>query len=167
MLRTAEITAELTGLENTRHQLYWRSRLEFTLDCFICERTGRTTVFERGAEQAQCSGSRSGFQSHRTAGRIAGFDTTTGRDRLAVRALVDFWWAPFTDTRDDRKAAAPTSHPWVRLHLAYHCPEAKESGTGSIQTNLVRPYHLRCKHCDGLLAVDRETPAVRLLDGQR
>lgn len=111
MLRTAEITAELTGLENTRHQLYWRSRLEFTLDCFICERTGRTTVFERGAEQAQCSGSRSGFQSHRTAGRIAGFDTTTGRDRLAVRALADFWWAPFTDTRDDRKAAAPAATP--------------------------------------------------------
>ncbi|MET8131396.1 hypothetical protein [Streptomyces sp. NPDC005251] len=162
MLRTAEITAELTGPEKS-HQLYWRSQLEFSLDCFICERTGRTTVFERGAEQALCSGSRSGFKRHHTAARIAGFDTTSGRERLAVRALVDFWWAPFSDTRDGRKAAAPTSHPWVRLHLAYHCPEAKESGTGSIQTNLVRPYRLTCKHCDRLLGVDTETPAVRLL----
>ncbi|MFI0962834.1 hypothetical protein ACH4S8_15740 [Streptomyces sp. NPDC021080] len=162
MLRTAEITAELTGLDD-RHQLYWRSRLEFSLDCFVCERTGRTTVFERGAEQALCSGSRSGFKSHRTAARIAGFDTTSGRERLAVRALVDFWWAPFTDTRDGRKAAAPTSHPWVRLHLAYHCPEAKESGTAGLQTNLVRPHRLTCKHCDQPLGVDREAPAVRLL----
>ncbi|MEU4169967.1 hypothetical protein AB0F46_24185 [Streptomyces sp. NPDC026665] len=163
MLRTAEITAELTGVEDTRHQLYWRSRLEFSLDCFVCERTGRTTVFERGAEQALCSGSRSGFQRHRTAGRIAGFDITSGRDRLAVRALVDFWWAPFTDSRDRRTAAAPTGHPWVRLLLAYHCPEANESGTGSIQTNQVRPHPLTCKHCDRRLGVDSETPAVRLL----
>lgn len=163
MLRTAEITAELTGLEDSRHRLYWRSLLEFTLDCFICERTGRTTVFERGAEQALCSGSRSGLQRHHTAGRIAAFDTTSGPERVAVRALVDFWWAPFTDTRDDRKAAAPTSHPWVRLHLAYHCPEADESGTASIQTNQVRPHHLTCKHCDRRLGVDGETPAVRLL----
>jgi hypothetical protein len=120
-------------------------------------------VFERGAEQALCSGSRSGFKSHRTAARIAGFDATNGRERLVLRALVDFWWAPFTDTRDGRKAAAPTSHPWVRLHLAYHCPEAKESGTDSVQTNLVRPYRLTCKHCDQVLGVDSETPAVRLL----
>jgi len=162
VLRTAEITAELTDREDS-HQLYWRSQLEFSLDCFICERTRRTTVFELGAERALCSGSRSGFKRHYTAARIAGFATTSGRDRLAARALLDFWWAPFTDTRDGNKAAAPTSHPWVRLHLGYYCKDATESGTDSIQTNLVRPRKLTCKHCDRLLGVDQETPVVRLL----
>lgn len=166
MLRTAEITAELTG-EGPRggdsHQLYWRATLEFALDCFICERTGRTTLFERGAERALCSGSRSGFKRHHTAARIAAFDTTNGRERLAVRALLDFWWAPFTDTRDGNKSAAPTSHPWVRLHLGYYCQDAKKSGTNSIQTNAVRPHELKCGHCEHVLAVDARTPEVRLL----
>jgi hypothetical protein len=62
MLRTAEITAGLTGAiaGDNFHSLHWSSRLEFCVDCFVCERTGRTQVYERGAE------------------------------RLALRALVDF-----------------------------------------------------------------------------
>ncbi|MGW2723930.1 hypothetical protein [Streptomyces sp. NPDC001492] len=165
MLRTAEITAELTGPlgGDDFHHLHWSSKLEFSVDCFICERTGRTTVYERGAERALCSGSRSGFRSHYTAGRIAAYDTTSGSERLALRALVDFWWAPFEDVRDSRRGMAPTSHPWVRLNLRYHCPKTKESGTTSIQTNLVRPYELRCAHCESLMATDAAAPAIRLL----
>ncbi|GAA5013941.1 hypothetical protein [Streptomyces siamensis] len=166
MLRTAEITAELSREEQRgedSHQLYWRGTLECSLDCFVCERVGRTTVFERGTERALCSGSRSGFARHYTAARLAAFDTTSGRDRMGVRAVVDFWWAPFTDTRDGHRSAAPTSHPWVRLHLGYHCPRAKESGTASVQTNLVRPHRLTCKHCDRELAADTRSPSVRLL----
>ncbi|WP_043678767.1 hypothetical protein [Streptomyces xylophagus] len=165
MLRTAEITTELTGAitGDNFHNLHWSSRLEFSVDCFICERTGRTQVYERGAERALCSGSR-GFQSHYTAGRITAYDTTTGTDRLALRALVDFWWAPFKDARDDKPAMAPTSHPWVRLHLGSYCPEAKETGKDSVQTNLVRPYELRCSHCEFVIATDVAAPAIRLLD---
>ncbi|MCD9873363.1 hypothetical protein [Streptomyces guryensis] len=165
MLRTAEITAELTGQlgGDDFHNLHWRSQFEFSVDCFICERTGRTTVYERGAERALCSGSRSGFRRHRTAGRIAAYDTTSGKERLVLRALVDFWWAPFEDAKDGRPAQAPTSHPWVRLHLGYCCPKTKESGTDSIQSNLVRPYELRCTHCESLMAADTTAPAIRLL----
>ncbi|MFE9601232.1 hypothetical protein [Streptomyces hokutonensis] len=166
MLRTAEITAELTGpfAGDNGHHLHWSSQLEFTVDCFVCERTGRTQVFECGAEQALCSGSRSGLQRHRTAGRIAAYDTTSGPERLALRALVDFWWAPFEDTRNSRPAMAPTSHPWVRLHLRSYCPEAKEAATYSIQTNQGRPRELRCPHCDSGAATDAATPAIRLLN---
>jgi hypothetical protein len=166
VLRTAEITAELTGLPprgEDSHQLYWRSKLEFTLDCFVCERIGRTTVFERGAERALCSGSRSGFSRHYAAARLAAFDTTQGAERLAARVLIDFWWAPFQDSRDGHRAMAPTSHPWVRLHLGYYCQDRKESGTDSTQTNAVRPHEMSCRHCDRVLATSTETPAVRLL----
>lgn len=165
MLRTAEITTELTGSldGDDSHQLHWDSKLEFSVDCFICERTGRTTVYERGAERALCSGSRSGMRSHYTAGRIAAYDTTSGAERLALRALVDFWWAPFEDRRDNRRGMAPTSHPWVRLNLRYHCPKTKKSGTDSTQTNLVRPRELRCAHCASPMATDAAAPAIRLL----
>ncbi|MHC3474218.1 hypothetical protein ACYF6T_36730 [Streptomyces sp. 7R007] len=164
MLRTAEITAELTGRldGDDFHNLHWRSKVEFTVDCFICERTDRTTIFERGAERALCSGS-SGFKSHYTAGRIAAYDTTTGSGRLALRALVDFWWAPFEDAKDGKRGLAPTSHPWVRLHLGYYCPRTKESGADFLQTNVVRPYALRCAHCESVLATDTTASAIRLL----
>jgi hypothetical protein len=73
MLRTAELTGAMAG--DNFHDLHWSSRLEFCVDCFVCERTGRTKVYERGAE------------------------------RLALRALVGFWWAPFKDARDDKPVA--------------------------------------------------------------
>ena len=81
----AELTARLGGGEGFHH-VHWRSKLELALDCFICERTARTTVFELGAERALCSGSTSsGFPSHCTAARIAAFDVTSGDDRLALQ----------------------------------------------------------------------------------
>lgn len=165
MLRTAEITTALTGRlgGDNSHNLHWDSRLEFCVDCFVCERVGRTQVYECGAERAVCSGSQ-GFESHYTAGRIVAYDTTTGADRLALRALVDFWWAPFKDARDNKSAMAPTSHPWVRLHLGSYCPHAKEGAKHSVQSNLVRPYELRCRHCEFVIATDVSAPAVRLLN---
>ncbi|MFF4801277.1 hypothetical protein ACFY1U_23265 [Streptomyces sp. NPDC001351] len=51
----------------------------------------------------------------------------------------------------------------MRLNLRYHCPRTEESGTHSIQTNLVRPYELRCAHCESLMATDAAAPAIRLL----
>lgn len=58
---------------------------------------------------------------------------------------------------------APTSHPWVRPHLGTHCPWAKEAGKDSIQANLVRPYELRCPHCEFVIATDVAASAIRLL----
>ncbi|MGW0709469.1 hypothetical protein ACWD4G_26530 [Streptomyces sp. NPDC002643] len=164
MLRTAEITAELTRPADTEdgHQLHWRSTLEFSLDCFVCERMSRTTLFAQGAEKASCSGTRSGLGRHHIAARIAAFDTTSAKERLTVRALVDFWWAPFED-RDGRQASAPTRHPWVRLHLGYRCPHSHESEENNTQSNLVRPWNLKCAHCGQHLATDTETPRIRLL----
>ncbi|TQE38568.1 hypothetical protein Sipo8835_04315 [Streptomyces ipomoeae] len=165
MLRTAEITAELTRPPGTEqgHQLYWRSNLEFSLDCFICERFGRTTFFERGAEKALCSGTRKGLGRHNIAARIAAFTSTSTDERLTARILIDFWWAPFEDARDGGHSAAPTLHPWVRLNIGYYCQESRESGKTSTQTNAGRPWNLRCTHCDEPLATDAETPAIRLL----
>lgn len=164
MLRSVEISAELTGPLRGEgfHNLHWQKRLELSLDCFICERTRRTTSFQYGLEHARCSadGER---PEHPTAARIAAFDITDERERTALRAVVDYWWAPFHDAKRDRAATALSLTPWVRLYLGYYCPQARQSGAFSIQTNMVRPVRDVCAHCDHPLATSNAAPAIRLL----
>ncbi|WP_405365671.1 hypothetical protein [Kitasatospora sp. NBC_00039] len=165
MMRSVEITTVLTGQFRAPgfHNLHWRSRIGMNLDCFICERTGRTTYIELGAERAVCSGDRVRGE-HFTAARIAAFDRTEERERLTLRAVVDFWWAPFQDEKRDRAASALTASPWVRLHLGHHCPENQVSGEATIQSNMVRPVDIRCESCGQLLASSIEAPTIRLLN---
>ncbi|MDI3385199.1 hypothetical protein QIS99_03045 [Streptomyces sp. B-S-A8] len=168
MQRSVEICTDVTGRTGGGegfHYLRWRSKVELTLDCFICERTARTTLLEVGAERAVCGGSRGGAASHYTAARISAFDVTSGADQLALRTVVSFWWAPFTDAASGHRAAAPTLHPWVRLHLGYDCPqEGGASGSFGIRTNMERPVSEPCAHCSRPVATSTRTPTIRLLD---
>ncbi|MET7296690.1 hypothetical protein ABZS79_32095 [Streptomyces griseoloalbus] len=164
MLRSVEITAELTGPLRGEgfHNLYWQKRLELSLDCFICGRGRRTTSFQYGLEHALCSADDE-YPEHPTAARIAAFDVTDERERMALRAVVDYWWAPFHDAKRNQAGTALSHIPWVRLHLGYYCPQARQSGALSIQTNMVRPVRDTCGHCDYLLATSKDAPAIRLL----
>ncbi|MET7978205.1 hypothetical protein ABZW44_35445 [Streptomyces mirabilis] len=165
MLRSVEVTADLVGPMHGEgfHNLYWQGRLVVNLDCFICERTDRATFLERAEERAVCS---SGDQDgkHFTAARIAAFDSTSEDERLRLRAVIDFWWTPFRDSKHDRPAMALTRAPWVRLHLGSYCREHGESGETSIQSNMVRPVDLGCRHCGALMATSAEAPMIRLLN---
>lgn len=158
MLRSAEITAVLVVPDGPFHNLRWAGKVEFTLDCFVCERTGRTAVLQRGAERAVCSGG-GGEGPHYAPARIAAHDHTAEAGRTTLRAVVDFWWAPF---EDGGRAPAPTTAPWVRLHLGYLCPREHRNGSFSIQTNAVRPVLPHCRHCDSPLAESHEAPRIRL-----
>ncbi|MCU7825123.1 hypothetical protein [Kitasatospora sp. DSM 101779] len=163
MLRTVEITAELLDPLRSEqfHNLHWQKKLQLSLDCFICERTGRTTHFEFGEERAVCTGDQE--SEHPAAARIASFDITQGQDRLILRSVVDYWWAPFRDTKRNRLATAPTSAPWVRLYVGYRCPQSQETGSFSLQSNMVRPVNTACAHCVKTLAIDTQAPGIRLL----
>jgi hypothetical protein len=76
---------------------------------------------------------------HLTAARIAAFDVTDERERTLLRAAVDSWWAPFHDAKRNQAATGLSLTPSVRLHLGYRCPQARQPGTFSIQTNMTRP----------------------------
>ncbi|MFG2662561.1 hypothetical protein [Streptomyces sp. NPDC048425] len=164
MLRSVEITAELTNSlrGESFHNLHWQKKLELSLDCFICQRTGRTTSFQYGQEYALCSAD-SEHPEHPTAARIAAFDITDEQERTALQDTVDYWWAPFHDAKRNQAAAALSLTPWVRLYLGYYCPQARQSGTFSIQTNMIRPVRDSCGHCDQPLATSKDAPAIRLL----
>lgn len=167
MLRSLEITADLVDLDcqRTAHALGWRGKVELGLDCFICERSGRTTVLEWGAERARCMADEE-QGGHFTAARISAFDRTTEAGRIALRASVDFWWAPFRDARHGIAAAGLpllTGHPWARLYLGYVCPVPSEPGVTSVQSDLVRPATLTCTYCGAGMAISQEAPRIRLV----
>jgi hypothetical protein len=154
------MSAVLTELEEAhRGRLFWKGTIELSLDCFVCERVGRTTVLKLGAERAVCLSGRN--DEHFTAARIAAFDVTSQDDRLMVRTVVDFWWAPFQDAK--RGGQATPLSGWVRLHYGYSCPHKEASGNGSIQTNVRRPSSVCCGECTTQIAVDAEVPSIRLL----
>jgi hypothetical protein len=155
-----EITATLSGLENAhRDRVSWESTIELSLDCFVCERVGRTTALQLGEERAVCFSRRD--YKHFAAARISSFDVTSQNDRLALRSVVDFWWAPFQDAKRGGQAT-PLSN-WVRMHYRCYCPHKETSGKGSIQTNVRRPSPLYCGECKAEIGVDAEVPSIRLL----
>ncbi|MEU6321956.1 hypothetical protein [Streptomyces sp. NPDC047009] len=162
--RQAGLAHPLTGLLRGEdfHNLHWQKRLELSLDCFICQRTRRTTSSQHGQEHALCSAHEE-HPEHPTAARVAAFDVTDGRERAVLRAVVDYWWAPFHDTKRDHAATALSLTPRVRLHLGYYCPQARQSGTFSVQTNIIRPVRDTCGHCDDPLATSKDAPAIRHL----
>ncbi|MEU8300141.1 hypothetical protein AB0C04_23040 [Micromonospora sp. NPDC048909] len=162
MLRSVEINTVVVLPESPFHNVHWRDTLELSLDCFICQRSGRTTIFVMGAERAVCSGDDQ-TEEHYTAGRIAAFDHTQEDRRTSLRAVVDYWWAPFHDAKRDEPATALTRRPWVRHHLGYYCPEQNKSGQLDLQTNEIRPVSSCCEHCSAPLIQSQEAPHIRLL----
>lgn len=162
MLRSVEVKTVLALPAVPFHNLHWRNRLSLSLDCFVCQRVGRTTIFELGAERAVCSGDKETGE-HYTAGRIAAFDHTTEGEQTSLLAVVDYWWAPFHDAKRDQPGVTLTRSPWVRHYLGYYCPEQQESGELSTQTNLVRPALGSCQHCSAPITLSQEAPQIRLL----
>ncbi|MGW4499219.1 hypothetical protein ACWENR_11485 [Micromonospora sp. NPDC004336] len=161
MLRSVEVSTVLS-LSSNSHDLHWRGRLELSLDCFVCQRTGRTLLLEVGADRAVCTGD-DNFGQHYCAARIAAFDHSSQADQTSLRVVVDYWWAPFHDAKRDEPAAALTRAPWVRHHLGYCCPQTGKSGEFTTQTNIVRPASKSCQHCSAPLTVSRDAPQLRLL----
>jgi hypothetical protein len=165
MLRSVEIRAVLAGAMRAEplHDVRWLPTLQLSLDCFVCERTRRTTILEQGAERAVCTSDKQ-HGRHFTAARVAVLDSAAEDDQLTLRAVVEYWSAPFHDLKRDRQATANSTTPWVRLYFSYRCPQHNQTGKDSIQTNLVRPRTIRCSHCHAALAISNEAPAIRLLE---
>jgi hypothetical protein len=116
---------------DSKAHVFWDDKLAFKLDCFICRRTDRTVLVERGGTRGRCVSERRppddlppGIHTfdevsylHPAPIHVAGFDwwhegaPETDR-RLWPRCRMAFWWAPFQDRRDDSQAIAPARHPW-------------------------------------------------------
>jgi hypothetical protein len=166
MLRSVEIRTILSDVARGGelfHALHFLPEVELSLDCFICQRTGRTTILNIGAEQALCTADEE-HGRHPTAARVAAFDTTTEDTQLSLRAVIDYWWAPFHDAKRDTEAAPISDPAWVRLHFGSYCRTHSQAGKHSTQTNLIRPSTTHCRHCDTPIATSNEAPTIRVLN---
>jgi hypothetical protein len=160
VLRILDITARLALTDAPFHNLHWQSSFELSLDCFICERVGRTTIFTVGDEQAVCTGDRAKTGRHFTAARVAGFDVDSRTDELVLQVVVNRWWAPFHDQKRKQDGQTVGRASWVRFGLAYSCPDNREPGSFGVQSNMTRPAAVTCRHCAKTLGRSEQTPLV-------
>jgi hypothetical protein len=87
VLRSLEITAEVVGTAqgNVTHNLHWKQRIEIDLDCFLCARTGRRTVFEWGSSAATCT-AHADVHRAETAAVVASAEVAEGEAHRGLRA---------------------------------------------------------------------------------
>lgn len=164
MLRTVEISAEVAGTAqgNVLHSLHWRTTLEMDLDCFWCERTRRTTVFEWGAPAAICTSVRPA-PHHRTSARLERLHTDAQAERRRLHAVVGCWWSPFHDEVANTPAAPLDEDTPVRLSLGYFCHRQHRSGSDLVYPGMDLPFEIECRFCHVVMATLTTPPTLRLL----
>ncbi len=175
MLRSVEIVAEVAGTAqgNVLHNLHWQQRLELDLDCFLCERTARSTVFAWGESAATCTAVGAGHEAagdddvaptaHRTSARLERLQCDARAERRLLRAVVDCWWSPFHDEVTEADAAPLSEATPLRLALGYFCRRNHRSGVGIVSSGQATPWTLACEYCEAPMATLTTAPAVRLL----
>lgn len=93
------------------------------------------------------------------------FESAADPEQVSLRAVVEYWWAPFRDAKRDVDGQPLAGHPWVRLNFGYAC-ERQEGGhvwRATTQTNIARPAEAECRHCHDVAATSLEAPTIRLI----
>ncbi|MET9228261.1 hypothetical protein [Lentzea sp. NPDC003310] len=149
MLSHVEITARVEVTEAAHFG--WSNKVEFSHDCFVCRRTGRTVSVRHGAEHGLCHSSQAPLEwqdeleqagSHPAPIRITGFDVASGAATTTLRCRLSFWWAPFTDVRRPQAQGSELgAGPWVRLFTGSAATRAATPArtSGSTASSPCRP----------------------------
>ncbi|USX49256.1 hypothetical protein [Lentzea sp. HUAS12] len=150
MLSHVEITARVE-LTEAAH-FWWANRIEYSHDCFVCRRTGRTVTVHHGAAHGVCQSAQRPLEwqagpdeagdgavaggdpavppgSHPAPIRITGFDAVGSRDDNTLRCRLSFWWSPFADVeRPQARGGELGTGPWVRLFYRVGCHACRDAG---------------------------------------
>lgn len=178
MLSHVEIAARVT-VTPAAH-FVWSKLLEYSLDCFVCRRVGRTVALHHGAAQGVCHSSRRQLEwqddlddvgKHPAPIRISGFDTAGDKTSQTLRCRLSFWWSPFTDLkRPEQRGSELGDGPWVRVHYRVGCRTCLDSGVDdwfseqkSFQTNMVWPVTSSCARCGTELVTMSGPPEINLV----
>lgn len=178
MLSHVEITARVEVTEAAH--FWWSNRVEYSHDCFVCRRTGRTVVLHEGAAHGLCSSSQRLLEwqddldlagSHPAPMRITGFDSSRGQAQHTLRCRLSFWWSPFTDLkRPEERGSELAAKSWVRLHYRVGCHACRDAGEDdwfnaeqSFQTNAFWPVARPCTRCGTDLVTMTGPPEITLV----
>lgn len=83
---------------------------------------------------------------------------------VALRAVIDYWWAPLHDAKHDTEASTHSEPAWVRVHFGSYCRIHSQEGKHLTQTNLIRPCTTHCRHRESAIATSNEAPSIRMLN---
>ncbi|MFD9704000.1 hypothetical protein [Lentzea sp. NPDC059081] len=178
MLSHVEITARVEVAEAAHFG--WSSQVEFSHDCFVCRRTGRTVRLRHGATHGVCHSSRQPLEwqdeqaetgGHPAPIRITGFDIAGDKTSTTLRCRLSFWWSPFTDSeRPGAQGGELGAGPWVRLFYRVGCHACRDAGEDqwfngeqSLQTNTVLPVVRPCQKCGTDLVTMVGAPGITLV----
>jgi phage FluMu protein Com len=133
--------------------------VEASIDCHVCGRRDRTVEFGWG-NRATCRKT-----GHAVGGGLDSIAQSTrpvddpGELVNPTAMIVDYafrWdYEPFTEESSgipSRKRA-----DGGRVYFTLKCPKCNTVDEFSTQQNLVRPSRIQCRHCNHLLAIDRDT----------
>ncbi|MGI5502929.1 hypothetical protein [Lentzea sp. CA-135723] len=178
MLSHVEITARV-ALTEAAH-FGWSNRLEYSHDCFVCGRTGRTVSLRHGATHGVCHSSQTALDwqdeqaargSHPAPIRVTGFDVNGSGATRELRCRLSFWWSPFADAeRGQAEGGELGAGPWVRLFYRVGCHACRDAGEAdwfngeqSVQTNAVLPVARPCTRCGTDLVTMTGRPEITLV----
>lgn len=114
-------------------------RVDVSLDCVTCGRTGRTVVFDTDAGTARCTSRRG---DHPFVGEARGPEVESMGGRRHVRYSVRYATGAFCDLKEREPAVA---HPtWARIGFEIVCPRCGRAQRQSVQNNAVLPWTSRC-----------------------
>ncbi|RAS63838.1 hypothetical protein C8D87_106240 [Lentzea atacamensis] len=178
MLSHVEVTARVT-VSPAAH-FVWSNRVEYSHDCFVCRRVGRTVALQHGATQGVCHSSRRQLEwqddlddagMHPAPIRITGFDTASDGGVETLRYRLSFWWSPFADLkRPGERGSELGDKPWVRVYYRVGCHTCRDSGVDdwvgeqkSLQSNMVWPVTSSCARCGTELVTMSGPPEINLV----
>lgn len=178
MLSHVEVTARVEVTQAAH--FVWSNRVEYTYDCFVCQRVGRMVSLHPGAEYGMCHSSERRLEwqddqdiagSHPAPIRVTGFETTENGVSSRLRCRLSFWWSPFVDLkRPDVRASELGGHRWVQLHYRVGCHVCRDAGhddwfgpQNSVQTDQVWPVASSCPRCAAELVTVAGPPEINLV----
>jgi hypothetical protein len=154
---TATIEASFAFTEGA--EVTFDRRVEVSLDCVTCGRTGRTVVFDTDARTARCTSRRG---DHPFVGEARGPEVERRDGRTMVRYTLAYTTGAFCDLKGREPAV---SHPtWARIGFEIVCPRCGRAQRQSVQNNAVLPWAFKCGCGCELYRQEVELPVFRVFD---
>jgi len=128
--------------------------LEVSLDCVVCQRRMRTVIFPSIGSAGRCTPTGHEFPGHLA--RVTAL-------ACGGRYEFNYHYQPFTDRKyptEERYGGVEKGAPrWVRFYFHIRCSRCARVSRHSVQTNLSRPYRIKCD-CGAVLFADLAAPRL-------
>jgi hypothetical protein len=126
-------TVEIRLRVSDRVELLLDPRVEVSLDCCVCQRVGRTIVFDSRGDEAYCTPTHHPFP-----GETVAIDSSYRRQLAIGTYSIRYQTGQFIDVKRGQPAVR---HPtWARVHFSLGCPRCSAVVTDRVQNNQGRPW---------------------------